>query len=120
MKEMEEMGLYGGFRSDFEFHGMKKSYSGTLSKGKDKIVVVKMVYRSPERAMATLNLEETKESIEGKTEEVKRTEERRDGDSGLSYAGGEWAGYKRKGSTLVFAKGTVPLEDLKAVLDADF
>jgi hypothetical protein len=120
MKEMREMGLYGGFRSDFEFHGMKKSYSGTLSKGKDKIVVVKMIYRSPERAMANLNLEETKESIEGKTEEVKRPEEMRDGDSGISYAGGEWAGYKRKGSTLVFAKGTVPLEDLKAVLDADF
>jgi hypothetical protein len=118
MKEMTEMGLYGGFRSDFEFHGMKTSYSGTLSNGKDKIVVVKMNFRSPERAVATLNLEATKESVKGKTEVEARPEEMRDADNGLSYAGGEWAGYKRKGSTLIFARGVVSLSDLRAVLDA--
>jgi hypothetical protein len=118
MKEMTEMGLYGGFRSDFEFHGIKNSYSGTLSNGKDKIVVVKMDFRSPERAAATLNLEATKDALEGKTEEKKRPEEMRNSDAGLSFAGGEWAGYRRFGSTLVFAKGTVPLSDLQAVLDA--
>jgi len=66
MKEMTEMGLYGGFRSDFEFHGMKTSYSGTLSNGKDQIVVVKINFRSPERAVSILNLEATKESIKGR------------------------------------------------------
>jgi ABC-type branched-subunit amino acid transport system substrate-binding protein len=119
MKEMKEMGLYGGFRSDFEFHGIKSSYSGTISNGKDKIVIVKMSFRTPERAIATLNLEATKESVKGKTEVEAKPEEMRDADAGVSYAGGEWAGYKRKGSTLIFAKGVVPLSDLKAVLDAE-
>jgi len=118
MKEMREMGLYGGFRSDFEFHGIKTSYSGTVSNGKDKIVVVKMSFRSPERAVATLNLEATKESLKGKTEVETKPEEMRDADAGFSYAGGEWAGYRRFDSTLIFAKGNVPLSDLKAVLDA--
>jgi len=118
MKEMEEMGLYGGFRSDFEFHGMKKSYSGTLSKGKDKIVVVKMVFRSPEGAMATLNLEDTKEALGDKTQVERKPEEMRNTEMGISYAGGEWSAYRRKGSTLIYAKGYVPLEDLRAVLDA--
>ncbi|TET84073.1 MAG: amino acid ABC transporter substrate-binding protein, partial [Desulfobacteraceae bacterium] len=49
MRQIKEMGLYGGFRSDYGFHGMKYTYSGTLWKGKDKIVVVKMAFRSPER-----------------------------------------------------------------------
>jgi len=120
MKEMKEMGLYGGFRSDFEFHGIKSSYSGTVSNGKDKIVIVKMSFRTPERAIATLNLEATKESVKGKTEVEAKPEEMRDADAGLSYAGGEWAGYKRKGSTLIFAKGVVSLPDLQAVLDAEF
>ena len=120
MKEMTEMGLYGGFRSDFEFHGMKTSYSGTLSNGKDQIVVVKVNFRSPERAVSILNLEATKESIEGKTEEKKRPEEMRNSDAGLSHAGEEWAGYRRFGSTLIFAKGAVPLPDLQAVLDAQY
>ena len=120
MKEMREMGMYGGFRSDFEFHGIKTSYSGTISNGKDKIVIVKMGFRSPERAAATLDLEATKESLKGKTKVETKPEEMRSADGGLSYAGGEWAGYKRNGSTLVFAKGVVPLTDLKAVLDAEF
>ncbi|MDH7500530.1 MAG: ABC transporter substrate-binding protein, partial [candidate division NC10 bacterium] len=120
MKEIREMGLYGGFRSDFEFHGMKYSYSGTLSKGNDKIMVVKMVFRSPERAIATLDLEASKADLAGKTEVETRPEEMRNTEMGISYAGGEWSAYRRKGSSLIFAKGYVPLEDLKAVLDADF
>ena len=120
MKEMREMGLYGGFRSDFEFHGIKNSYSGNLSNGKDQIVVVKMNFRSPERAVSTLNLEATKESIKGKTEVETKPEEMRNNDAGLSFAGGEWAGYRRFGSTLIFAKGTVSLSDLQAVLDAKY
>ena len=120
MKEMTEMGLYGGFRSDFEFHGMKASYSGTLSNGKDQIVVVKVNFRSPERAVSILNLEATKESIKGKSEVETKPEEMRDADAGVSYAGGQWAGYKRKGSTLIFAKGAGSLSDLQAVLDAKY
>jgi hypothetical protein len=120
MKEIREMGLYGGFRSDFEFHGMKYSYSGTISKGTDKIMVVKMVYRSPERAIDTLNLEASKRDLEGKTLVETRPEEMRDTEMGISFAGGEWAAYRRKGSIMIYAKGYVPLEDLKAVLDADF
>lgn len=119
MKEMREMGLYGGFRSDFEFHGIKSAYSGTISKGNDKIMVVKMAFRSPERAMATLDLESTKESLEGKTQEERKPEEMRNTEMGISYAGGEWSAYRRKGSVLTFAKGYVPLEDVKAVLDAN-
>jgi hypothetical protein len=120
MKELTEMGLYGGFRSDYEFHGIKHALSGTLSKGTDKIMVVKMVFRSPERAIATLNLEASKQELEGKTQVERRPEEMRDSEMGISYAGGEWSAYRRKGSTMVFAKGYVPLEDVKAVLDAEF
>jgi len=120
MKEIREMGLYGGFRSDYEFHGMKYSYSGTISKGDDKIMVVKMVYRSPERAIATLNLEASKEDLEGKTQVERKPEEMRNTEMGISYAGGEWSAYRRKGSSLIFAKGYVPLEDLKEVLNANF
>lgn len=118
MKQIREMGFYGGFRSDYEFYGIKYAYSGTVSQGVKKIVVVKMVFRSPERAVAVLNLEATKETLEGKTRLERRPEEMRDTESGVSYAEGEWSAYQRKGSTLVFAKGVVPLKDLKAVLDA--
>jgi len=118
MKQIREMGLYGGFRSDYEFHGIKDAYSGTVSQGVNKIVVVKMVFRSPERAIAVLDLEATKEALEGKTRLGRRPEEMRDTESGVSYAEGEWSAYRRRGSTLVFAKGVVPLKDLKAVLDA--
>ena len=117
MKEKREMGLYGGFRSDYEFYGMKYTYSGTLYKGKDRIVVVKMAFRSPERAIAILDLESTKEALGDKTKIEKRPEEMRDSNSGVSYAEGLWSAYQRKGATIVFAKGEVPLGDLKAVME---
>ena len=118
MKEHRGMGLYGGFRSDYEFYGMKYTYSGTVYRGKDKIVVVKMAFRSPERAIAILDLEASKEALGDKTKIEKRPEEMRDTEAGISYAEGLWSAYKRKGGTIVFAKGEVPLEDLKAVMDA--
>jgi branched-chain amino acid transport system substrate-binding protein len=118
MKEHSGMGLYGGFRSDYEFYGMKYTYSGTVYRGKDKIVLVKMAFRSPERAIAILDLEASKEALGDKTKIEKRPEEMRDTEAGISYAEGLWSAYKRKGATIVFAKGEVPLEDLKAVMDA--
>ena len=118
MKESRGMGMYGGFRSDYEFYGMKYTYSGTLWKGKDKIVVVKMAFRSPKRAIAILDLESTKEALGDKTKIEKRPEEMRDTEAGISHAEGLWSAYKRKGGTIVFAKGEVPLEDLKAVMEA--
>jgi branched-chain amino acid transport system substrate-binding protein len=120
MKEIREMGLYGGFRSDYEFHGMKYAFSGTLTRGEEKIMVVKMAYRSPELAIATLDLEASKEALGDKTKVERRPEEMRNADQGISYAGGEWSAYRRQGSTLVFAKGYVSLEDLLAVVDAAF
>jgi len=118
MRESREMGLYGGFRSDYNFYGMKYAYSGTLFKGKDKVVVVKMAFRSPERAIAVLDLEATKEALGDKGKIEKRPEEMRDTESGVSYADGLWSAYQRRGATIVFAKGEVPLEDLKVVLEA--
>jgi branched-chain amino acid transport system substrate-binding protein len=118
MKEKMEMGLYGGFRSDYEFYGMKYTYSGALHKGKDQIVMVKMSFRSPDRALATLDLEATKEALGEKTQMEKRPEEMRNSEAGVSFADGLWSAYKRKGTTIVFAKGEVPLEDLKAVMEA--
>ena len=120
MRQIKKMGLYGGFRSDYGFHGMKYSYSGTISKGKDKIVVVKMVFRAPERATAILNLEVTKEVLGERTRIKKRPEEMRDKDSGISYAEELWSAYERKGSTIVFVKGEVPLKDLETVIEAVF
>lgn len=116
MKQKREMGLYGGFRSDYEFYGMKYTYSGALFKGKEKIAVVKMAFRSPERAIAILDLESNKQTLGDKTKIEKRPEEMRDANSGVSYAEGMWSAYQRKGATIVFAKGEVPLEDLKAAL----
>jgi branched-chain amino acid transport system substrate-binding protein len=118
MKEKREMGLYGGFRSDYEFYGMKYTYSGTLYKGKDQIMLVKMSFRSPDRAMDILDLEASKEALGDKTKLEKRPEEMRDSEVGVSYADGLWSAYKRKGGTVVFAKGEVPLEDLKAAMEA--
>ncbi len=118
MKETREMGLYGGFRSDYEFYGMKYTYSGTVYRGKDKIVVVKMAFRSPERAIAILDLEASKEALGDKTKIKKRPEEMRNTEAGISYAEGLWSAYKRRGATIVFAKGEVSLEDLKTVMDA--
>jgi hypothetical protein len=118
MQEKREMGLYGGFRSDYEFYGMKYTYSGALTKGKDQIVMVKMSFRSPDRVTAMLDLEATKETLGEKTKIEKKPEEMRDSETGVSYADGLWSAYKRKGATIVFAKGEVPLEDLKAAMDA--
>jgi hypothetical protein len=118
MKERKGMGLYGGFRSDWEFYGMKYTYSGALFKEKDQIAVVKMAFRSPERAIAILDLASSKETLGDKTKIEKRPEEMRDANSGVSYAEGLWSAYQRKGATIVFAKGEVPLEDLKAVLES--
>jgi hypothetical protein len=118
MKESKGMGLYGGFRSDWEFYGMKYTYSGALFKGKDQIAMVKMAFRSPERAIAILDLASSKETLGDKTKIEKRPEEMRDANSGVSYAEGLWSAYQRKGATIVFAKGEVPLEDLKAVLES--
>ncbi len=118
MKEHRGMGLYGGFRSDYEFYGMKYSYSGTLYRGKDRIVVVKMAFRSPDRAVAILDLDATKEALGDKTRIEKRPEEMRNTECGISYADGLWSAYERQGATIVFAKGEVPLEDLRAVVDA--
>jgi hypothetical protein len=118
MKENKGMGLYGGFRSDWEFYGMKYTYSGALFKGKDQIAVVKMAFRSPDRAIAILDLESSKQTLGDKTKIEKRPEEMRDASSGVSYAEGLWSAYQRKGATIVFAKGEVPLEDLKAVLES--
>jgi hypothetical protein len=81
-------------------------------------VVVKMAFRSPERAIAVLDLEATKRALGDKTTIKKRPEEMRNTEAGISYADGLWSGYQRKGPTIVFAKGEVPLEDLKAVLEA--
>lgn len=118
MKERKGMGLYGGFRSDWEFYGMKYTYSGTLFKEKDQIAVVKMAFRSSDRALAILDLASSKETLGDKTKIEKRPEEMRDANSGVSYAEGLWSAYQRKGATIVFAKGEVPLEDLKAVLES--
>jgi branched-chain amino acid transport system substrate-binding protein len=120
MKEKKEMGLYGGFRSDYEFYGMKYTYSGALHKGKDQIVMVKMSFRSPERALAILDLKDTKEALAGKTKIKERPEEMRNSEAGVSYAEGLWSAYKRKGATIVFAKGEVPLKDLEAAIQAAF
>jgi branched-chain amino acid transport system substrate-binding protein len=118
MKEKREIGLYGGFRSDYEFYGMKYTYSGTLHKGKAQIVMVKMSFRSPERALAILDLKNTKEALGDKTKIEKRPEEMRNSEAGISYADGLWSAYKRKGATIVFAKGEVPVEDLEAAIEA--
>jgi branched-chain amino acid transport system substrate-binding protein len=118
MKEKKEIGLYGGFRSDYEFYGMKYTYSGALSRGKDKIVMVKMSFRSADRALAILDLESTKEALGDKTQMEKRPEEMRNSEAGVSYADGLWSAYKRRGATIIFAKGEVPLEDLKAAMEA--
>lgn len=117
MKESRGMGLYGGFRSDYEFYGMKYAYSGTLSKGKERIMMVKMSFRSPDRAIAILDLEATKESLGSNTKLDKRPEEMRDTEAGVSYAEGLWSAYLRKGSKIVFAKGEVPLKNLKAAME---
>ena len=118
MKETQQMGLYGGFRSEYNFYGMKYAYSGTLHKGQNQIMMVKLSFRKAERAQAILDLESTKENLEGKTEIEKRPEEFRNPQEGVSYAQGLWSAYKRSGGTIVFAKGEVPLEDIKAAMDA--
>jgi hypothetical protein len=80
--------------------------------------MVKMSFRSPDRALATLDLEATKEALGDKTKMEKRPEEMRNSEAGISFADGLWSAYERKGATIIFAKGEVPLEDLKAALEA--
>jgi branched-chain amino acid transport system substrate-binding protein len=116
MKETQQMGLYGGFRSEYNFYGMKYAYSGTLHKGKDQIMMVKLSFRKADRALAILDLETTKADLEGKTEIEKRPEEFRNPQEGVSYAQGLWSAYKRQGGTIVFAKGEVPLQDIQAAM----
>jgi branched-chain amino acid transport system substrate-binding protein len=118
MKESRAMGLYGGFRAEFNFYGMKYAYSGTLKKGKDQIIMVKMSFRSPDRTIAILDLEATKDKLAGRTKIETRPEEMRNEIEGVSYAEGLWSAYIRDGSKIVFAKGEVPLEDLKAAIKA--
>ena len=112
------MGLYGGFRSDYEFYGMKYAYSGTLSKGEERIMMVKMSFRSPDRAIAILDLEATKDKLAGRTKIETQPEEMRNEMEGVSYAEGLWSAYIRDGSKIVFAKGEVPLEDVQAAIRA--
>ena len=118
MKESRAMGLYGGFRAEYNFYGMKYAYSGTVKKGNDQIIMVKMSFRSPDRTRAILDLEATKEKLAGRTKIETRPEEMRNDTEGVSYAEGLWSAYRREGSKIVFAKGEVPLEDVQAVIRA--
>jgi ABC-type branched-subunit amino acid transport system substrate-binding protein len=118
MKQKREMGMYGGFRDQKDFHGMKYAYSGFVKRGDEKIMMVKMSFRAPERALGILNLEQTKESLGDQLEMETKPEEMRDPERGVSWAEGLWSAYKRKGGTIVFAKGEVPLEDIQAAIDA--
>jgi hypothetical protein len=118
MKESRAMGLYGGFRAEYNFYGMKYAYSGTLNRGEDQIIMVKMSFRSPDRALAILDLEATKEELAGRTKIEERPEEMRNDTEGVSYAEGLWSAYGREGSKIVFAKGEVPLEDVRAAIKA--
>jgi branched-chain amino acid transport system substrate-binding protein len=118
MKQKREMGMYGGFRSDQDVYGMKYAYSGFIQKGNDKIMMVKMSFRSPERAMAMLNLDASKEALGDRVQLETKPEEMRTTEEGVSFAEGLWSAYERKGATIVFAKGEVPLEDVKAAIEA--
>jgi branched-chain amino acid transport system substrate-binding protein len=87
-------------------YGLKSCLMGALFKGRVRVPIVQLIFRSEEDAIAALNLAGFE--IEGF----------RDAHSGLYTDGTYWAGYKRIKNMLVLAEGEIPREDLQMILEA--
>ncbi len=100
-------------------YGLKSCFTGALFKGKVRVPIFKLVFRSEEEAIEALNLVSFDLDYMPKGEGGQQTQRAnfRDPNSGLYTDGTYWAGYKRIKNVLVLAEGGVPLEDLQMILE---
>jgi len=111
------------FIKDFHImdeYGLKSTSVGTLFKGKVKAQVYKLVFRSEEDAIGSLNLTPFEDG-EVPTQVAENTDEMtnyRDKHGGIYTDGTYWAGFKRVGNVVVLSSGDIPREDLQVIIDA--
>jgi branched-chain amino acid transport system substrate-binding protein len=87
-------------------YGLKSCSMGALFRGRVRVPIVKLIFKSEEDAVGALNLRGLE--VEGF----------RDTHSGLYTDGTFWAGYKRIKNILVLTEGEISREDLQMILEA--